>query len=707
MTSKTLSNKLFRQESLRRIWAYIIIAFITIVTGPGSFLILLDSIMSSTYSSKKDLIDYIDMYFKTGYPGRNIFPIVMGLVLGYICFSYVYSKSKVDLFHSMPIKRQKLFVCEYLTSFIPGVIILIMQCILTILACVIKGVMGYVDVAALLGSTLLGLLVFFLAMNITVIAVMITGNKIVGVLGAIVLLVFPESVHSLIEQYKGFCYQTYMPGYSARGLIETILNPICIANTDIAGKGVNIAYLCVVIIEAVVLFAVAMKLYIIRPSEKIGRALCYSFSEAIVRIPLVIFASLFGGIYLQYIFSNFSAGWYFVIFAMCGIVTHMVLEAIFNQSFKSVIRHPIQGIISLAVALFIALFFIYDLGEYDTYLPDKNKVASVSIGLNSIENDMSLYEVHTDADGELSYEYIDSLEKKLANRNIKNTSNIYEMAKSGIDALKGERSAIARNRDVQMQANGYDEEKNMYSICYHMKSGKDIYRTYTAPVDATYEAMSGIYSEPAYKEVCYSIDDYIEKKAVHKISIRDDFDEEAVITGEDVEEFLLAYSNDLSERTLDDLRDNYPIAFLSNYDQKTYTDLLSGYYIYSFDSNTLDYLKSKGVEIKSPQMKVDAADVEEVYVRDYRYDVINPIAKEVKYVSGSDDEIIAKICDIGVADHFTYINSVLHKFEQGVEGEVSLRNGNKEPIYTMIRFHLGELPEKIRTDLDNSVVNDM
>ncbi len=707
MTSRTLSNKMFIQELRRHLWAYIISAFVLVIFVPLSLLMEIDGQLMSGYLTRKDIIENIKFFLSQGMGGGIAVALVLGIVFAFISFGYLYSKSRVDLYHSMPLKRRSMFIAEFLSSAIPVIVAIVLAGLLAIGVIAVKRFLtGELLILAVV-TTLRMVVVFLLAMVISTISIMITGNKVVGVLGSIFLLSCAVTIEDMINSYCNFCFQTYAGDYGTTPLWKQLITPTTLLGlNDDTVNGRVLLLIALFIVEVAILLVVAVKLYEKRPSECVNRPLCYDILKPIIRIPTVVVAALMGGIYVSYISSSLPAGWYWAMFIVFAVVSHIIMDAIFEQGFRNALRHKLQLAISIVIAAVIAVIFQYDLIGYDRYLPDAESLESASISLESIEGEIPSYDLEKPVVGTYMPQYIDRTKDRLDKVRFEDTTTILSMAGHGVEALNPEKSAIKRSQ-AERSGNGYNElEKNYYIICYHLKSGRDVYRSYRAPMDATYAETAAIFKDENYKNNLYLIRKYIDKNINIEITLSNGYGDESVtLRGNENNAFLAEFAKDLDNRTLDTLANNTPIIALSDYDPYTYASYTNGYYLYETDSNALAYLKSIGKEVAPSEIRFNPDKAEEVIINDYRSEDNHGGSVMVTYTPDNGYDKIKQICDIAILDSFTYCNSVLHPYVNGVDINVSYIDNTGMNVMRGFRIPYGMMPAEVEADLEAEKAN--
>ena len=346
----------------------------------------------------------------------------------------------------------------------------------------------------------------------------------------------------------------------------------------------------------------------------------------------------------------------------------------------------------IAVAAFISLIFQYDLFGYDRYLPKEADISRASVRLSGIEGEIG----HMELDDKGGYGYVD-YESILKDIDLTDRDAVLTLAKAGIASIDPERSAIARRQNAMQYMDMPDREPLYFTIRYELKSGREVYRSYKADFDGIYAATERIYEDPAYRDYLYQVDDFIDWDAIRILSARTWDDTQAFDNMQiDVKAFLNAYAKDLEERKLSDLTE-IPLLRLSSYDPVSYYDLLSGYYVYASDRNTMAYLKSAGFNADDFACDLKPSQITSITVHDYGMYSEEPIvtygeyemAASAKFETGGngtvqytwpeDAEKITGLVKVMVPQTFAYNNDVLHPMRNQVDREVTysteLNNG--------------------------------
>ena len=725
MTSRTLSLNLLKGELKRKIWMYALTLFAFLALQPGKLLMDIDRYMM--WGLKPAQIAG-NIRFSLSISNLGEMFLVVGVFYGFIIFGYMFSRSKVDMFHSLPIKRESQFIVRFLSGLIPFALIEIFTVILNILVLSIKGYHGFGLEKIVINTGIYSIFIFTVCFGIITIALSVTGNLLVALMLGAGLMIGEEFITMIIRWYKNYCFQTYSSCSEAKfSWWRFILAPSELG--DRLGTTIDLypGRFAMLVAEAAIITIVAMYLYKIRPSESAGKALCYKVLQPIVRIPVVMVAALAGGIYLVFVSGDFmTAGWYWMIFIIVGVVTHVIMEIILQLDFKKGLKHWPEMIISLVAAALIASFFLYDLSGYDRYMPNQNKIENYAIALENIDSDNSFFEFNENDE----ITYIDRDEYILGKMKSSDNGAIAQLASVGVAAVDKERLVFKRlDRERELNNMSYEEwaEKygldpnavnTYYTIGYTLKNGKTVYRSYHADLSETYAPIEAVYNSEEYKEAAYQIDDMIGKNYFSRIDLTDAvYNTVFSLSGEDIDAFLEAYARDIKSAKLNEIAEVYPLYQIGSVaadNDMLYMDLTYGYYLYPSYVNSIDFLKRKGAEIDIEGVKFDPKRIEHIEVTDYSQNQVyygkDMMYQEsymqepanITYDQETDPGLIEEIAKMAVTDHFAYVNDIFKPYEDNIDINLYYQTDKGFVNNYYVRIPKGKLPQKIRDDLNKA-----
>jgi len=707
MTSKTLSINLFKGELKRKLWLIIISLLFLIFTGPMSLLIKIDNLLIwSSNSSKNQLIRQLAPSLSNSNELTLVICIILACIFAYTMFNYLYSRQAVDLYHSLAIDRKHMFTVFTLTGLLPAYLLLLIDTLLKIAVLAVKKLINsYIINIAF--STLLYEFVFFtMIFMITLTAVLICGNRFMGIALTLGLLMLPSVFQGMLNNYKSYCFQSYQGVNLSFNWILFILSPASQFTMYENVLSAGFAKVIVSFIEVIILTFLAFFLYKIRPSECNHQALCYNALEPVIRIPAVIIAALSGGIYVVYVSGTLPSRWYILSFILVGLITHILINSIIKGDVRKSLSNWPEILISMAASAVIASVFLYDLTGYDTYLPSMSDIESAGIVFEPVDSSIGNYDIEYDGEN-YALNYLYYVDYRLSHMNTNDIKSIYDLAKLGIENQDKTKSVFKRHMPEDENKNSeetsQDNSEDFYFIIkFHLKSGRDVVRNYKAPASAVIPLMDSIYNSKEYKDSLCQLDEYIEKKPFGKINATDRFYEECFsLEGEDIYLLLDALKKDYYNMTFDTLVNEDPIIAFNSLDNNGYyAEGLSGYYIYPSSKNTLDFLKSKGININTDRDIFDTSRIQSINVEKY-YDSASAHAT---YSPDSDREIVDAIHKCMVIDTFSYDNSILRNYENNITITVNYLTENGYIRSFCVRVPKGSLPEQVYSDVSEDKI---
>ena len=636
MTSKSLFFKLMKEDFKTRVWTLaisILIFFFSLIVATA-MMISFNLYNSSTYNYSDDLAMNFMSYIGINNPFFGIIFIVLSLVMAMSGFSYLYSKKKVDLYHSLPVKREVLYFIKLINGILIVVIpFIICEIVASLLAIANTGKISILIAAiwAIAEWTLLFILSYFL----TVFSIMLTGNMLIGILACGFFSFYFPLISLVLKGYQSTFFDTY---YTSGFIIENVL-----PNMSSFMLMFNIFELkwltriIIVILASIAFLFINLFLYKKRASEAAGKSVSFNVIKLPIKSMMVIFMSILMYL-LGYEVMNDSIGWGLFGLIVSGVITHCVMEIIYNQDFKKIFAKKIELLVLIIISIFIAAAFQFDIFGYDSYIPSASQIKSTAVISNLLESNSEQYYNKVEiSDGYYNDSFVDvdyasdsKIEADLIKKmDIQNKDAVLELARQGIEAAK-----------YDLEPHG---DFDRVLISYKLKNGRTVGRVYYVDLDQSTSGLSSVYADESYKKSSYPI---LSENPENIVSV--DFngimDNDTHIVFHDDElkkKFVETYKKELMNLDYETKLKSYPFASIRfnnefmedalkkyagfNYTSDSTTAVNSkwenvyanslesvGFYpIYPEFKETLDLLKEMGVEItyKFPAEYVDSIDV--------------------------------------------------------------------------------------------------
>ena len=498
MTSKSLFFKLMKEDFKTRVWTLaisILIFFFSLIVATA-MMISFNLYNSSTYNYSDDLAMNFMSYIGINNPFFGIIFIVLSLVMAMSGFSYLYSKKKVDLYHSLPVKREVLYFIKLINGILIVVIpFIICEIVASLLAIANTGKISILIAAiwAIAEWTLLFILSYFL----TVFSIMLTGNMLIGILACGFFSFYFPLISLVLKGYQSTFFDTY---YTSGFIIENVL-----PNMSSFMLMFNIFELkwltriIIVILASIVFLFINLFLYKKRASEAAGKSVSFNVIKLPIKSMMVIFMSILMYL-LGYEVMNDSIGWGLFGLIVSGVITHCVMEIIYNQDFKKIFAKKIELLVLIIISIFIAAAFQFDIFGYDSYIPSASQIKSTAVISDLLESNSEQYYNKVEiSDGYYDESFVDvdyasdsKIEAdQIKKMDIQNKDAVLELARQGIEAAK---------YDLEPQG-----DFDRVLISYKLKNGRTVGRVYYVDLDQSTSGLSSVYADESYKKSSYPI----------------------------------------------------------------------------------------------------------------------------------------------------------------------------------------------------------
>lgn len=621
--------------------------------------------------------------------------VVLAVFIAINGFSYLFSKQKVDLYHSMPIKRGALFVANYIAGIISFVVPYIVFILLAYIVGMANGVVGYRTLQITFATFLINILGYLFIYSVAVLAVIMTGNLAVSVMGIGVFFFYIPLFLALVEGYQGTFFDTFAAQYTNKPyeFSSPVFTYLAVLD-GINGYGDNFTFevksLVFLIFCGIILSVVDYILFGKRASEMSAKAMAFKKSMPVIAIALLVPVSLCGGLGFMSLISvrDNSYGW--MIFGMIAslLLGHFVIQTIYYLDFKSLLKNLINPLIAGVITSLIAIIFVFDLTGYDKYIPDKDDVVSAAYSSYSLQGNQEYYNFDSTVN---EYGYKDvwmDLEKyRLDNMTVIDKDVINDFAEK----------AVSDSNIYKVDEN--TEGKILVNILtkYTFKNGKTKYRNYTLNLTDHFDTYSMLYKQKEYKEGVYTIltarDDELNNLSfdtpIGTTSLENLSEDEAINLVNTLRDEM--YGQDALET-----KESMPIGFLyKNYEVDenggTSTYVLDKAYVYPSFTKTIELLKEYGVDFDEIY-NIDK--IQEIKVSYYGNNSDMCVESEEKVFSNKNE--IEEIMKDAVPYDMVCVDGLFHETE-AMDVIVYYSPSDDTNIKTVsMSYEKGKIPEVIK-----------
>ncbi len=623
MTSKKSFLVDIKTNARRRVWL-IVIMFLSFFFSLPVFTAMMLSMEKMYLVNYRQTGTYLGRMFAKHIGlggGKAVFISLLAVIAAIQGFSYMYQRKKLDLYMSVPVTKGRRFAAIYLNGFLAFFLSYLLNMLLSFFVAQAMGANVSFAVeeaaAALLGNTILYLAVY----HIAILAVMLTGNLIVTVMGAAVLFFYDGLLWVLMMSYMetffhSFYYRT------AEQYNRFIISPVVrffrfmerVYGEEMYDMGRTLhwneyfAGIWPIILVGLVAIAAAYWCYTKKPAEVCGKAMAFPKTKPVIKVLITIQAGLGGGIIFYSLSGNSMI--FFVFGMLAGtLLCHGVVEVIYDFDIRSV-KNGWKSLLVAGACVAVAFcLFRFDAFGYDSYVPDPDAVADVAVRFPDCY-ESNYYDEDLNNIGIDDYVF--------ENMHITNVFPVLELASSNM-----------ANWERRIENEDGETYYRYTVIRYHLKNGKDVYREFPVAYRECVSLLDEIVSDEAYQKGF----NVIYNEPVMNLGSRahlyyDNGDGSKAVPGFTLEELKNAYRKDLEQfnftTTLEELVQGR--ITLECMEDGVYVH--SSYPVYPSFTNTIALLEQDGYYREG---YVNLDEVEQIIVRNSNSKIFDEYAKQDVY----------------------------------------------------------------------------
>ncbi len=522
MTSRNSFFNLLKEDLHRRLWTLILSSLVAFGTFVVAFTMVIQNHadryarMSDAYTEIEKL-ERISNGICQNFYGAFWWYMIVALVGSVICamngFAYLHSKKQVDFYHSLPVKREKIFAVRLVNGILIYALPYFVGLLYTYLLCILYGLMT-VDILwcslFFFVVHLMGYIILYLA-NIA--AMMLTGKLVIAFFGICAINLYAPAMFGLIELLKDTFFVTAV--YASVDMEDAFhatrwLSPasyyysLCAVVEQKTAPGLWPEVLSFLLLTAV-LIGLNLWLYKKRASEKADTAMSFQVTEPVIRFMIAIPM----GIVIGMLFAEIQAGndnyiFWLIFGALLGsFLAHGIIESLYKGDIRKCLSHKVQMLIAMVAAVAVPLIFIYDVFGYDSYLPKKKEIANMALVSSAMQFHGTYYEEN--GDGWMS-------NQRYAQKYMEVTEfdAIYELVTLLAEDIgeKREDRVLGRygNRSTTSYYSNIEKEfVTEFTVRYTLKNGSEVLRAYTYDMYKVLDLLEQIYNNEEYKVAVHPI----------------------------------------------------------------------------------------------------------------------------------------------------------------------------------------------------------
>lgn len=553
--------KLLLGNLKRSLWFVTLAGIVLFFAMPVALLLQIQSVLQRVEQGRTTLAEagtsLGQSFFTLDNKAVTIIFIVAAIIAAQTAFYYLHSKKQVDFYHSLPIRRQRLFTVNFFSGACCFLLPYLLMLIISLIIFSGSGFIQYISVWSVLKGLLFNVMYFLLIYCVGVISALLTGNLIVQLLGTGTLLSIGPVTAAMYGEYMRRAYDTFYNGFYSfdRWMLYSSPAPAYFAAGASGSRTASLPAALIGVLCFLLLFAAALLLYRARPSEAAGHAISFKAARPIIKYPVVLNIALLSGLFFSSVSSDEGAGWMIFGFICGAVLSHFIMEVIYSFDFKAIFKNlKGLGVFSLLFAA-VATGMALDVTGFNSYVPARDSVVGVSLDMSAF---IDGYMLGSKLDYSRGYSYTDA---QHLNKTVMRDSGVIDTA-----------LALAK-LGVQAEKSGYNDVNGNHGvgIVYTLESGRRVARYYRSiPYDEGLKQVQTIFDTREYKSANYPIfrmtdfsgcGSYInsfypsEASDTHKIT---DVDKQ--------EKFANAYRQDVLSLRFEDLKTMVPVAYYTGYD---------------------------------------------------------------------------------------------------------------------------------------------
>ena len=557
MMSKNSFWANMRENLKRRNWIMVIYSVIFLLAFPVGLTLWISS--HEYYKETETLAKWKEEMIigLSEYLSVNIMVTLLVTILAVVCavqgFSYLFRRQKMDMYMSVPVSKERRFAVIYLNGILLFAVPYLISLMISLCISAGNGILTAEVVKSMLYSCLTYIVYYTAVYNITIIAVMLTGNMLVSLCAAGVFL-FYEIIAKLIFQtlctaffhtysylsadFKMWCSPVIMMIESSRFVENDIVTvPWLIQQT-----GVTIVKIFVI---AIVAGIIGYLLYAYRPSESCNRAIAFGKTKPVIKVAVMVPISIVAGV-LFFSITNGNIAMTIFGFIIGTILSHCMMEIIFAFDLKAVLKHPVSGVVGAVLVFGIFAVFHFDVTGYDRWVPNPKRVESIALDIPAMSND-GYYDFENST-------WIDSTGYSLEKMELTDTETICVLMKE----------VMAEQQQQEEEEETAEGQRMLWmNVKYRLKNGEEKYRSVRLPVDKYLDKLNTIVVSEEYQRGAYPIlnEDINGKIKIKSIDFSNGVWNKTIDTKE-IEQVYENYIADLAQYDLETVVNEYPIGIL-------------------------------------------------------------------------------------------------------------------------------------------------
>ena len=619
MKSRTLSFNVWKELWKKQIWVFAVSCLAYFMVYPVMGMINLDNTMRWG-EGKKNLPQVLKNVFYDSVSGGSseiisgclMAILCVGMALGVLCaiqgFSYLHARKRVDFYHSLPIRREKLLLAQVTIGIADYLIPAVAFMLLLMVVGVLRGAFTMKAFGAGWISVLAGFVFFLLSYALAALAMLLTGRVLVGICGTVVLFAYIPALALLLEGYAAKYFDTFcmtlVVGRTELWGIAQYGSPLSWAymvSRNLTNSSGWLSLAAAAVVAALVLI-LDTAVYRRRSSETAGNSMAFHKPAAVIRVLLVTVLTLASAGFFGSLDGQEHDLWMIFGYVFGLLLSYAVVQMIYYLDIKKIFAGKGSILLSAAATALVIGVFRFDLVGYDAYVPKQEEITNISMDVGGFQMGGSSI----------------STKDRLAHMKLGCDDQLYGIAQELAQKAFHEKDYVGRTFYVY--------------VCYECKNGKKVYRQYSVPLEEMRESAEMLYDYPDLVNSYFCIAQ-VEDDRIGSMSLMDNDAMVTLFSEKDEERYALvdAIKEDLKKMNSTQIREEIPVGMLNYNADLSSLGYDSGYryvdpfaelpynsydwnesiYIYPSFTNTLAVLEKMGYTLQST---IDSSKIEQITI---------------------------------------------------------------------------------------------
>lgn len=697
MTSKNLFFNIMKEDFKGKMGALLMNCFVMLICFPIIITLQLQNItqrVTENISTREEAVGELRYYISGENEIVMLVAVCFAVVIAFIQFSYLYQKSQVDFYHSLPVSRTKYFFARFINGILVFAIPYILFTMIGV-GIISASQFGNIDVVK---TAALGIVVhmigFILCYATTILAICMTGNVLTGILGTLVFHGYGLALAGIVEALMSRYSDCYMSAYDPFAKISCQLTPVWMyvelgyrtgssswnsTFLESANGASIIKWLLYCVAVIVIMTALAFIAFQKRKSESAGKSMAFVKTKSVIKVCIMVLAVCFITMMFWSMAQEAIVIWEIVGFILGLVISHILIQVIYEMDIRAILKGMPSTITAVVLSVVVLLGFQVGGNAYDQWEADWEKIESIAVNPGEIYGyytQPSLYNLETGRyqDREtLIYENMKFQDKELAEEFVK--------------ACIQDRETAGTKWNIRIQ--------------FTFKNGKNTYRHYSVRSEVISEYMPKLMEKQEFRKGINSVF-WIDEDDVDVIRYYTEegngYNEQSLgMNKEEIKSFIETYKEEYEKAPISQINDQAPVYALELYNHENDT-VLTEMYVYPAFEKTMDILQKAGLK-KDPYEGCSIRSIEiSKCIRN-----VNEEYQKVTYTETEKLEALSQILAYGNMGYYTNFDGDYNVRNQ-YSIWVQLEDKDGKIIENNAVF-IDEIPEWVNQDLEKSEID--